>query len=85
MTKKTITRIALVLIPFLLSAQPFKISVENTPATFLKRDGKIFLLGNHRVIWDGRNNRGLTVPSGIYFYHLKAGTFNSTKKMVFVR
>jgi len=44
-----------------------------------------FAAGNHRVIWDGRNNQGSMVPSGIYFCRLKAGTFTANLKMLFVR
>ena len=34
--------------------------------------------------WDGRNETGEVVASGIYFYTLSAGDFNSTRKM-FIR
>lgn len=35
--------------------------------------------------WDGKNNTGQTVSSGLYFYHLKAGYFSATRRMVIVR
>jgi hypothetical protein len=37
------------------------------------------------VYWDGRNESGETVSSGIYFYHLHAGEFTSVRKMVVAR
>lgn len=40
---------------------------------------------NYRVMWDGRNNSGNSVASGIYFYRLVAGEFKATKKMVLLR
>ena len=35
--------------------------------------------------WDGRNNLGETVGSGIYFYHLQAGDFSATRKLVIIK
>ena len=32
--------------------------------------------------WDGRNDVGELVPSGVYFYNIQAGAFTATKKMV---
>jgi hypothetical protein len=40
---------------------------------------------NYRVVWDGRNNQGNTVASGVYFYRLVAEQFNATKKMILLR
>src|SRR5574341_405438 len=37
--------------------------------------------GVYKVIWDGRNEKGETVASGVYFYTLRAGTYIETKKM----
>ncbi len=37
------------------------------------------------IYWDGRNNFGEQVSSGIYFYHLSAGSFSATRKMVIVK
>ncbi len=37
------------------------------------------------VQWDGADERGETVASGIYFYRLTAATFSETKKMVLVK
>jgi hypothetical protein len=41
--------------------------------------------GIHRIQWDGRNQAGEPVASGVYFYRLKAGAFSSTKKMVLLK
>ncbi len=41
--------------------------------------------GQYEVKWDGRDNLGVRVGSGIYFYTLKAGDFKKTGKMVLVR
>jgi hypothetical protein len=41
--------------------------------------------GFYQIVWDGRDERGGTVASGIYFYKIQAGKFISTKKMMVVR
>ncbi|MCP4251681.1 MAG: T9SS type A sorting domain-containing protein, partial [bacterium] len=41
--------------------------------------------GPHAVDWDGRNDRGIAVPSGVYFYRLQAGTEGLTRKMVLLK
>jgi hypothetical protein len=41
--------------------------------------------GYRRVVWNGRNDRGNPVASGVYFYRLTTGTKTLTRKMVLVR
>jgi hypothetical protein len=41
--------------------------------------------GSHAVAWDGRNDRGAQVASGVYFYRLVAGRFAETRKMVLLK
>ena len=43
------------------------------------------LPGNYRVIWDGKDEAGKEVASGIYFYRLKVGENSITKRMVLLR
>ena len=35
--------------------------------------------------WDGRNNLGEAVGSGVYFYHLRAGDYSAIQKMVILK
>ncbi len=41
--------------------------------------------GTHSTIWDGRNDNGEIVPSGVYFYRLRAGDFVTVKKMILMQ
>ena len=41
--------------------------------------------GSHRAIWDGRNDDGEQVSSGIYLYTLRSGDKTYTKKMVMLK
>jgi len=41
--------------------------------------------GQYRVTWDGKDERGNEVGSGVYLYRLKAGDFEQTKKMVLLK
>jgi flagellar hook assembly protein FlgD len=43
------------------------------------------LPGIYQTTWDGTNERGQTVASGVYFYHLRARDFRATKKMVLLK
>jgi hypothetical protein len=40
---------------------------------------------NYRIVWDGRNDNGSPVASGIYFYRLRAPGFHATKKMLLLK
>ena len=41
--------------------------------------------GNHRIVWDGRDDEGREVASGIYFYRLHADSFVKTRKMLLLK
>ena len=43
--------------------------------------------GRHSVLWNGRDSRGRTVSSGIYFYRMAVdgGRFTDVKRMVFLK
>jgi PKD repeat protein len=41
--------------------------------------------GYHSVVWDGRDDKGNPVASGIYLYHLKVGKSVTIRKMVLMK
>ncbi len=41
--------------------------------------------GLHTVVWDGRDQRGLRVASGLYLYKLESNQLSASRKMLFIR
>jgi flagellar hook assembly protein FlgD len=41
--------------------------------------------GYYSTVWDGKNEVGNLVPSGVYFYQIKSGSFVQTKKMLLIK
>ena len=41
--------------------------------------------GTYELTWDGRNDSGQQVASGVYFYSFQAGGDAMTKKLLLVR
>jgi hypothetical protein len=42
-------------------------------------------VGTYRIVWDGTNDFGMTVSTGVYFYTVRAGEHTATKKMVYMK
>jgi hypothetical protein len=54
----------------------------NVVRSLTKKDNKI---GYGELLWDGRDNYGSSVSSGIYFYRFQIDDFNQTKKMLLLK
>ena len=67
-------------------------------AVFYSQEKKLKAIGNVRLQqgdsiemnsgkldYDGKDNKGNQVSSGIYFYQIKAGSYEATKRMVILR
>jgi hypothetical protein len=42
-------------------------------------------IGVYNEVWDGRGEDGKALPSGVYFYSIKAGKFGATRKIVLLK
>ncbi|MBM3235710.1 T9SS type A sorting domain-containing protein [Candidatus Poribacteria bacterium] len=49
------------------------------------REAGFYVDKESAAYWDGRNDTGEQVASGVYFYQIKAGTFNATKRLVILK
>jgi len=62
------------------------ISIFNTNGQEIKRlVSEDMKAGYHVASWDGTNNAGENVASGLYIYQMKAGSFSAMNKMMLVR
>jgi subtilisin family serine protease len=50
-----------------------------------ERDAGVYMSKGKAAYWDGSNESGEEVSSGIYFYTLEAGSFRATRKMFVIR
>jgi len=41
--------------------------------------------GRYELVWNGRNDSGAQVSSGVYFYKLKTRSFTDVKKMILIK
>ena len=44
-----------------------------------------YIMKDRAAYWDGRSRIGELVSSGIYYYHLQAGDYHATKKMIILK
>jgi trimeric autotransporter adhesin len=60
-----------------------EIVVHDVRGRVVRRFGALDLPGgDHRLVWDGRDDQGRSVSAGVYFARLRSGTRNATVKIV---
>jgi hypothetical protein len=71
---------------YLPETQKVSLVIYDAQGRVVKRlVSQVVELGKHNVIWDGSNDRGETVGSGVYFCRLKAGKKVITKKLALIK
>lgn len=71
---------------FTAKAEPVQITIYNQKGQTVKNfDMQTNSKGVHSVNWDGTDNAGKSVSSGMYYFRLKSGSYSSTKKMVLMK
>jgi hypothetical protein len=75
----------------LQEANPVVIRIHNSTGQVVKtldlghRDAGIYVSRSRAAYWDGKNEVGEEVASGIYFYSIQAGAFSATMKMIITK
>ncbi len=65
---------------------PVAIEIYNVKGQLVKTlVNEVKASGNHTVVWNGKDNNGRNVTSGVYFYKMNTGKFSSTKKMILMK
>jgi len=75
----------------LASASPVNISIYNVKGQLIRKlnlgyqNAGVYVTKGKAAYWDGKDNLGERVSSGMYFYTLQAREFRSIRKMVIVK
>ncbi len=72
---------------FVLSERSaYSLTIYNILGQTVRRwEGTGYMAGIHALDWDGRDDDGRPVPSGVYLYALRAQDHAQTKKMILVK
>jgi hypothetical protein len=66
-------------------ASDYSIRIFNITGQAVKSYSGHLEAGIHTIVWDGRNEQGSSVASGVYFYKAEASGFTETRKMMMLK
>jgi hypothetical protein len=66
-------------------ASDYTVTVYNVAGQVVKTFSGNAAAGTKTIVWDGTDNNGTGVSSGVYFYKAVAGKFSATKKMLLLQ
>jgi hypothetical protein len=70
----------------LKEAMPVRVDIFNVKGQLVKTlVNETKAAGEHNIEWNGTDNAGLQVSSGIYYFKMSAGKYSSTRKMVLMK
>ncbi len=68
------------------NASSVKMNIYNTNGQLVKTlVNASYNAGTHEIMWDGRNDAGQMVSSGLYIYRLQAGNYVKSMKMMLMK
>jgi hypothetical protein len=63
-----------------------EINIYNIQGRLVKKlDNSVHQSGSQKVVWDGRDNIGAKVASGVYFYQVRYSGNTITKKLMLIK
>jgi hypothetical protein len=66
-------------------AVSYGLKIYNVAGQLVRSFDGMGQVGLNAITWDGKDNAGNAVSSGVYFYKLTAGKFSATEKMVMMK
>jgi len=67
-------------------AAPVKLEIYNIKGQKVRTlVNDVMTAGNHSVVWNGHDDNGKNVGSGVYFYRMTTPKFSSTQKMLLMK
>jgi hypothetical protein len=70
----------------LSEAGPIKLDVYNIKGQLVRKlVNEPKAAGNYTVVWNGKDEQGMNVSSGIYFYRMQTKNYSSTQKMMLMK
>lgn len=70
----------------LKDAAPVSIEIYNVKGQMVRKlVNDVKAAGDHVAVWNGTDNNGRAVSSGVYYFKMNTGKYSSTKKMILMK
>jgi len=67
-------------------AAPVKIEIYNTKGQLIRTlISEVKGKGHYQIVWNGKDNNGISVASGVYHYRMQAGDYKATRMMMLMK